>query len=95
MAEFEFGLEEVGLQPRHGFGVEAVLAKGVRGRAGEGDVGSEVAVEGVLVLLLDGGIGQGRVDDRHVRGAVAEHGHDCRFALNRSVTQSSVQSLVQ
>lgn len=62
MAEFEFGLEEVGLQPGHRLGVEAVLAKGFGGRAGQGDVGSEVAVEGVLVLLLDGGVGQARID---------------------------------
>ncbi|WP_290515355.1 hypothetical protein [Aeromicrobium sp.] len=51
MAEFELGFKEVGLQPRNRVGVEAVLAKGVGGRAGESDVGSDVAVEGVLVLL--------------------------------------------
>ena len=28
MAEFEFGLEEVGLQPGHCFGVELVFAQG-------------------------------------------------------------------
>jgi hypothetical protein len=50
VAEFEFGLEEVGLQPGHGVGVEAVLAECVGGRAGEGDVRVEVVVQRVLVL---------------------------------------------
>jgi hypothetical protein len=76
VAEFELGLEKVCLQPRHRFGIEPVLTKGVRGRACERDVGSEVAVEGVLVLLFDGWVGQGRVDDRHVGRRVPEHDHD-------------------
>jgi hypothetical protein len=58
VAEFELGLEEVRLQPRQRFGVEAVLAQCVGGRPGEGDVGSEVPVEGVLVLLFNGRVGQ-------------------------------------
>ncbi len=58
VAEFEFGLEEVSLQPGHGLWIEAVLAQGLSGGAGEGDVGSELAVQGVLVLLFDGGVGQ-------------------------------------
>jgi hypothetical protein len=36
-----------------------VLSDGFGGWAGEGDVGSEVAVEGVLVMLFDGWVGQG------------------------------------
>jgi len=35
-----------------------------------------MAVKGVLVLPFDGGVGQGRVDDRHVRAVVPEHGQD-------------------
>jgi hypothetical protein len=35
-----------------------------------------VAVKGVLVLLFDGRVGQGRVDDRHVGRRVPEHSHD-------------------
>lgn len=76
VAEFELGLEEVGLQSRHRFGVEAMLTEGVGGRTGEVDFGSKVAVKGVLVLLFDGRVGQGRVDDRHVGRRVPEHGHD-------------------
>jgi hypothetical protein len=76
VGKFELGVEEVGLQPRHGFGVEAVLAERVGGWSSEGDIGGEVSVEGVLVLLLDGRVGQRRVDDRHVGRLVAEHSHD-------------------
>ena len=36
------------------------------GPVGDGDVGSEVTVEGVLTLLVDGRPGQGRIDDRPV-----------------------------
>lgn len=50
VAEFELGLEDVGLQPGHRLWVEAMLTKGVRGRAGEGDVWPEVAVQGVRGL---------------------------------------------
>ena len=39
VAEFEFGLEEVGLQPGHRIGAEAVLEQGVR-RAGPARVTS-------------------------------------------------------
>lgn len=50
--------EEVRLQPGHRLGVEAVLAQRVGSQASEGDVRSEVPVEGVLVLALDrSGIG--------------------------------------
>src|SRR4029453_7157313 len=35
VAEFELGLEKVCVQPRHRFGIEPVLTKGVRGRACE------------------------------------------------------------
>jgi len=45
-------------QPGHRFGVEAALAQRIGSRASEGDVRSEVPIEGVLVLPFDGGVGQ-------------------------------------
>ena len=42
VSEFEFGLEEVGLQPRHSFRVEAVLTKASAAGPSECDVGSEL-----------------------------------------------------
>ncbi len=39
VAEFEFGLEEVGLQPVHGLRVQPVLAQRLRGRADHDHLG--------------------------------------------------------
>lgn len=50
VAEFEFGLEEVGLQPGHGVGVEAVVAQGGGGRSGQRPCGGLVAADRGLVL---------------------------------------------
>lgn len=75
VTQFEFGLEEIRLQPGHRFRVESVLAECLRGGTGERGV-AEVAVEGVLVLLFNGQVPKRAVDDRHIRGSVAEHGHD-------------------
>jgi hypothetical protein len=54
--EFEFGLEEVGLQPVDGIGVEPVSAQVVGGRAGEADL--VASAERLVVLAPDRRVGQ-------------------------------------
>ncbi len=76
MSEFELGLEEVGLEPGNSLRVEAVIAQSFHCWAGHADVRTQVSVESVLVLLLDGGVRQTGVNQRHVRGPVPQHGHD-------------------
>jgi hypothetical protein len=69
-SEFEFGFEEVRLQPVHRVGVQPVLTQRLCRRAGQRDLGGVVSVEGVLVLLFPGRVGQAGIEDRHVRGAM-------------------------
>ncbi len=76
MPELEFGLEEIGLQPVHRIWVEAVLEQRLCGRAGHHDPGPQTVVRGVLVLLLNRGVGQAGVDQRHRWGAMTEHSYD-------------------
>lgn len=45
MAEFELGLEEVRLQPGHGTGIETVLSQRVSGRASDGPVPDDLALD--------------------------------------------------
>ncbi len=77
VAEFEFGFEEVCLQPMHRLGIEVVFAQCPSRWPGECDVWADVSVEGVLVLLFDCRVGQAGVDQRHGWSAVPEDGHDC------------------
>jgi len=72
VAEFELGLEEVGLQPVDGFVVHLAAEQGFGGWAGD----ALTSGQGCLVLATDLRIGDSGVDHGHCGRLVAEEGHD-------------------
>ena len=76
MAEFELGLEEVGLQPVDGFLAHLTAKQGFGGWAGD----ALTSGQGCLVLSTDLWIGDSGVD----------HGHRGRLVSDMRVIQSLV-----
>jgi hypothetical protein len=72
MAEFQFCLEEVRLEPVDGGVVESIAEEGFGRRTSD----APTCGDDLFVLLLDDGIADAGVRGRHLRTAVAEDGHN-------------------